>query len=304
MSFPLTGAEMKTARFVVALTVLTIVSAFAVPATAQAQGASRPGMVVSGGGGGTPMPMPIRPTGLTGQVTNYYGTPIYGATITVSLVHQDAETGQLFADHATAKKFGLCETGKTVDCIRKDGVYTIASSSLPPSDNPYDMWRTIDVRAEANGFVHHLTDMVWVGMDGSMLTTAPTIFMYEDGFATSDTYAWYVNDKIIAVGLWARQDWEEDVVVDFSFKGSSWTKVQVDYGMTYSTSEKVGPNGVWIVRYFWAPQNATANYGGSVCGTVQIRSAYEAESVKAQTKEVCVKLRTVPTVPPPAGGGF
>ena len=297
---------MKTPRFVVVLTVLMVI-AFAT--SASAQGASRPGMVISGsgggGGGGTSVPpMPIKPTGLEVQVMSYYGMPISGATVTISLVHQDAGTGEWFADHSTSKKFGKCEAAQVVDCIRKDGRGTISNPSLPPSDNPYDSWRVLDVRAEANGFVHHLTSVVWVGTDGDMIVTAPTIYMYESGFATSDAYAWYTSDRIIAVGLWARQNWDENVIVDFSFKGSSWTKVQVDYGTTYSTSEQVGPNGVWIIQEFWAPQNATASYGGSVCGTIQVRSAYEAESVKAQTKEVCVKLRRPSVVPVPVGKGF
>ncbi len=243
-------------------------------------------------------PSPISQTGIKGRVTLYDNLqPVVGASIVVSLVREHWQTMEWFADHSTAKRFGPCEKGKATDCVRKDGFYTISAGSLPKSENQYDTWYNLDIRGEAPGHIHYLGNFVRVGLDGSIMTNVQDVYLYKD-MSVGEAYAWWVDDRIIAFGFWANQSWAEDVIVDFILGGASWTVAQVQYG-SVTTMETVGPgdgSGVWIEKQFWAPENGTASYGGSVCGTIQIRSAYYPEWVKAQIKEVCIPLK------PPSGG--
>ncbi|HEY4508967.1 MAG TPA: hypothetical protein VJC13_01640 [Candidatus Paceibacterota bacterium] len=296
---------MKTLRFVVVFLIailISVSSTFAQSVPTAPTGTSQPGII-------SPVAMDIisiKPTGIQGRVQDYWGNPIPGASLVVSIVRPDGQSGQPFADHATAKKFGPCESGKTTDCVRKDGNYSIPNSSLPQSDNKYDAWRTIDLRGEAKGFVHHLANPVQISLDGTSNQQVQAVQMYESGFATSQAYAWRVNDRVTAVGFWMRQNWTETVSVNFTFRGSAWTAVQAEYGMTPVYAEVgQGPqgNGVWVERWFWTPQSPTAQFGGSFCGTIQISSAYEVEQVKADLKEVCVKLPNVAVTGGGGGGG-
>jgi hypothetical protein len=243
-------------------------------------------------------PAAITQTGITGRVVMYENLqPVAGASIVVSLVREHWQTQEWFADNSTAKRFGPCESGKTVDCIRKNGSYTISAGSLPKSDNEYDSWRNLDVRGEALGHIHYLGNLTRVGLDGSTLTYVPDIYLYKN-MEVGQAQAWWVDNEVIAFGFWSKQDWEEEVVIDFILGGTSWTVSQVKYGSVMSF-ETVGPGegyGVWIQKEFWAPEGTAGYVGSSACGTIQIRSAYFAEWVKAQLKEVCVPLR------PPSGG--
>jgi hypothetical protein len=278
--------------FVILVALIGLVST---PAMAQTKGAAYPGMVVSS----VNEPITIKLTGITGQVMSFDYKPVKGASVVVSLVRQD-QNGEWFTDHSTAKKFEPCTSKKTIDCVGDDGMYTISATSLPPSDNPFNRWRLLDIRAEAVGYFNYLGNRVRVDYDESRLETVPPVMMQESELRTgSQVYAWREDDKVVSFGFWASQDWSEKVIVDFVFKGSAWTTVKAEYGMQ-STLAEVGPgsegSGVWIVRRFWIPQNYTSYYGGSICGTIQIRSIHEAEWIKAQFKEVCV------TIPQPAGG--
>ncbi len=275
---------MRAIRFILAALLLGLIAS---PAQAQ-----KPRVVRS------ITPTAITQTGIKGRVIMYENLqPVAGSSVDVSLMRQHWQTGESFSDHATAKKFGPCEAGKTVDCVRKNGSYEISANSLPKSDNPFDPWRVLDIRGEAPGYVHYIGNIVQVGTDGSNMTYVPDIYLYKN-IEVGEAQAWWVDDKVIAFGFWSKQDWNEDVIVDFILGGTSWTVSQVQYGSVISF-ETVGPgegSGVWIQKEFWAPEGTAGYVSSSACGTIQIRSAYFAEWVKAQLKEVCIPLR------PPSGG--
>ncbi len=233
-------------------------------------------------------PMPVAPTGIAGYVTTYNGGVPTEVTLVFTRVDHDYDTWMAFANQATAKRFGLCSTGQVKDCVFPDGRYLI--TDLPEPADEFNTWREIDVRAEAKGFVHYISHQVRVSTDGSMLVFAQPIMMYASGFETSKTYMWWVNERVVGVGVVARQDWEENVLVEFAFKGSSWQKAQMNYGTAFDL-EKVGPDQKFVYRYFWAPQSYLGSYGGSFCGTVTIRSSQNAEDIRETLKEVCVGLR-------------
>lgn len=274
---------MRAIRFILAAIMLMLIAS---PAMAQ-----KPRVVRS------ITPTAITQTGITGRITSYDLQPVPGASAVVSLMRQHWQTAEEFADNSTAKKFGPCVSGNTTNCVRKDGYYHITTPEVPKSDNPYDTWRVVDIRGEAPGYVHYLGNPVRVGLDGNTMSYAPDAYLYRE-LVVSEAQAWWVDDQVIAFGFWSRQDWNEEVIVDFTFGGSSWTVVQVDYG-TVMALDTVGPgegSGVWIEKMFWAPKNGTADYGGSACGSIQVRSVYNTEWVKAQLKKVCIPLK------PPSGG--
>ncbi len=284
---------MKT-RLLVVLVVLAVLASFATPVSAQIgkiQGAPRPGMIV---GSIQPPAPPEKPTGLTGEVKTYNGEIVPNASVIVSLVKYDGRTGRPFADPSTKVVFGPCKGDVRVDCIDSK-TYHIKKESLPAAEYEYDQYRTLDIRVDAPGYTHWLTDEVRVGFDGNSLVTAPVAEVYPNGFKMGKAYAWYPYSNVLAIGFWAKQDWEEKFVTDFFFAGSAWTVAQVKYG-SVSTLAEIGPGpdgyGVWVETWFWAPKNNTAEYGGSICGDIQIRPTYGIEYTRAQTKQVCTKLYT------------
>lgn len=227
-------------------------------------------------------------TGITGQILDENGLPVPNATIIVSRVDMDYGTGYYFVNSATAKKFGPC-TSSAKNCVDTNGRYLV--TDVPEAIEGFGAGRELDIRAEAKGLAHFITMPTRVWLGGRYVVTASPTLMYRLGFESSDAYMWWYNDKIVAIAVAARQDWSEDIVVDFEFKGSSWTKAEVGYGTT-TVIDNVDTDWRWIVRLFWAPsEDGMATFGGNFCGTVTMRSLYDEKFVKERLPQVCVGLQ-------------
>lgn len=287
---------MKTTRFLTAFVALAFLASFATLATAQQpmpQGAPRPGMIIPV----KPSPVSVTPTGITGTIYVYNnGQPVTDISITVSRVK--TTDGPWIVDEATSKKFEPCVDGDKVDCVMVDeagGItYFVSKKQLPGPENEYSTERLIDVRAEATGYYHYISNQSRMWFDGRKTVEMPSITMYSNGTVMYKPEVVQEDEETFTVGAWVRQEWEQDVVVDYIFDGASTMKAKVNLGQWSSRPQRVGRMWRFVGQRFYKFRSDTAYVGGQFCVKMQIRpneynytkSAYD--YVSEQTKPVCL----------------
>lgn len=281
---------MKTNGFFVILIAIILIAVVVAPTSAQiVQSAPRPFMPVEN----PATPEPVK-GGINIHILSGWGTPIPDASVTISPMSADRQTGEMFPDPSIGKTFERCGENQKLNCLRDDGTGTLLEKDLPQAGSQ----RELDFRGEATSFTHDIQNVVRVVLDKGQFTDV-YIYMFWNGFEAGKPYAYqgfdWNGNWLIAGGFWARKDVQENALVDFFWKTSSEDKVQVKYPSSRPISAKIGPgpdgNGTWIEVQFYSVRDVTAYFGGSICGEIQVRSADKPGKVLAQFKDVCVKMR-------------
>jgi hypothetical protein len=116
------------------------------------------------------------------------------------------------------------------------------------------------------------------------------IYLYDYGFKIDMPMMYWINQDIVAVGMWIRSYGTRDVSVGFAFEGSALTKTSVKYAQVNS-SQRIDEGWTYSETWFYAPKAAYYKYGSSFCGEVQITLPDMQEWVLDSTKKVCVAAK-------------
>ena len=239
----------------------------------------------------TSRPNPVVMTeGMSLKVQNENLRPIPGASIVVSLMRYDGNTGDYFVDLASSRKFEACKKPDRINCVRSNGVADISLDALPEGDG-YGVGTDYDVRAEAPGYYHGSWNMLRVFVVKGLIVTPQPIFMSENGMKVDGPYIWWTSDKDFVVGVYVRSDWFDRVNMDYDFSGSGYTKAMVKYG-TISIGESTSTEWKWVEREFQfvsSPSNMSY-YQGGFCAQVQLRSPWANEWTET-TEKACLPVR-------------